>query len=190
MRAVIVLLIVLFLFSGGVCQTVNFFRENLTFVLEDGMFSVSGEYFFSSSSLKPVRTILFYPVVDFEKSVSKKSIVVFDVKKERFVDIKKWDSRGFAFPLYIGAGDTAVYHIEYSQALASDTARYILTSTKMWKKPLKEAFYRLVVRDGIWVRSFSFEPDTMYEVGNARVYEWKRSFFMPKKDFIVIFSGR
>jgi len=167
-------------------QIIDFFKENISFILVGDTLYVKGEYYFSNNSLRPAMTLLFFPIKDFLKSTIRESITVFNLKEKKYVKVTTRNKGGILFPLSIEPCDTSIYYVEYSQKIQSDTLHYYLTTTAKWNKPLLEAIYKLIIRKNVNVKSFSFYPDTIYAKGNLKIYIWEKHNFMPSKDFVVI----
>jgi len=167
-------------------QSINFFKEDMSFILIGDTLHVKGVYYFSNNSPRPAMTFLFFPIKDFLKSTIRESITVFDLKEKKPVKVTVGNKKGILFPLSLEPYDTAIYHIEYSQKLLSDTLHYFLTTTAKWNKPLLRAIYKLITRKNVNIKSFSFSPDTMYAKGNLKIYLWEKRNFMPSKDFVVV----
>lgn len=68
----------------------------------------------------------------------------------------------------------------YNQATYKPDARYILTTTSAWRRPLKNAHYFLKTNGVKRVQS-------NYEMKNAgrNVWNWERVDFMPKNDWLI-----
>jgi hypothetical protein len=98
------------------------------------------------------------------------------------------DKNGFLFLLRLLANDTIVYHIKYMQNIASDSVRYILTSTQQWNRALEYADYKLIVDKKFIITKFSYKPDTVNNMENAKIYSWTKTNFMPYFDMVFHFG--
>lgn len=187
MRFIIpVFIIILQITSCLYSQGIDFFKEDISFVLIGDTLHVKGEYHFCNNFSRPAMTFLFFPIKGFLKNTIRESISVFDLKEKKYVKVTARNKEGIFFPLSIEPCDTSIYYIEYSQKIMSDTLHYYLTTTAKWNKPLVEGTYKLIVRKNVNIKSFSFDPDTMYTKEDFKIYLWERHNFTPSKDFVVV----
>ena len=183
-----ILIIGIFLTSVlSVCSQDNlkFDEEYLTFELSRNLFQVSGVYLFSAND--SIERVILYPF-PVERVYGKAfDIHVKDVKTGKdlpFITAK--DSSGIRFRTKVSCSSQLL--IGYSQVLESNRAKYILTTTQNWNKPLKFADYKLVVDSGIDITSCSMEPQKKIVQGGKTVYFWQKKDFMPTTDFEVHFK--
>jgi hypothetical protein len=80
--------------------------------------------------------------------------------------------------------DTLVIHTIYRQKLRTDYARYILTSTQNWERPLSRARFEITLPAGATDAVFSF-PFVQEKRGEQEVWVYEATKFLPKKDIIV-----
>jgi len=94
-------------------------------------------------------------------------------------------------------GDGAHWHLEppggerfevlaiYRQLLHGRHARYIVTSTRAWRRPLRHARFELALPPGasLSAGSFPFEPD------DEGILVFEAEEFLPDEDIIVKWSG-
>jgi hypothetical protein len=180
-------LFLLFVFSSAVSgQRADFYKEDITFRLDSTSFDVDGYYWFTNHSDKPVNSNIFYPFPN-HPAESIDSIRLYNISAGKKVRFKMESGSGISFSLSIAPHDTALFQIGYRQKLKSDSAIYILKTTRGWGKPLQLAEYKLVVPDYLNIKRFSYPEDKTYKVMNYRIYYWKRETFMPDKDMIFYF---
>lgn len=77
--------------------------------------------------------------------------------------------------------DTVVVEAVYRQALRTEYARYIVTTTRAWGQPLRHAAFTIRLPDGATPLAFSF-PFTRRE---GAVYVYETDDFYPDRDIIV-----
>ncbi len=81
-------------------------------------------------------------------------------------------------------GDTLVAESVYRQRLHREYARYIVTSTRAWNRPLRRALFEIHLPDGATPTEFSF-PFTKRE-GNGQIYyTFEADSFFPDRDIVV-----
>ncbi|MBN2365234.1 MAG: hypothetical protein EH225_04315 [Calditrichaeota bacterium] len=169
-------------------QEMAFFQEDITFRIDNEYFQVDGFYWFSNKSGKRLEKSIYFPFGNSPHSKAIDSINVLNISKNTTADIINLSGRGFSFLLEVAPGDTEVYRIRYREELTCDSARYILTSTRRWNKPLEQAEYKLIVSGGVEITGFSIEADRIYGIDGERIYYWKRKEFMPENDMIFHFE--
>lgn len=182
-------LLVIFLISldyGADGPSLQFFREDLQFYLEGGKFRVDGLYYFRNAGDQPVKHVLFYPFPPVEKYGPVDSVFV-NPENDTTSLIVHQTTKGCYFQLKIPAGDKRILHIGYRQLLKDSLAKYIVTTTQIWKMPFEQAGYTLMVNDSLTVVSFSVKPDSAWREGQYRRYIWQRRNFMPDRDFEFVF---
>jgi len=166
-------------------DNLKFDEEYLTFELSRHLFQVSGVYLFSAND--SIEHLIYYPFPVDRIYGKAFDIFVKDVKtgKDLLFSTAK-DSSGIRFRTKV-AGSSQL-QIGYSQVLESNRAKYILTTTQNWNKPLKIADYKLVVDSGIVIISFTMEPQKKIVQGGKIIYFWQKKEFMPVTDFEVQFK--
>ncbi|MGE5497203.1 MAG: hypothetical protein ACM3Q2_03995 [Syntrophothermus sp.] len=181
MKAIIPVLIIISSFVFG--QRGDFFREDITFRLNEGCLDVDGYYWFANSSRVPVNNEIYYPfAADYGKSID--SIRLYNISAGYLPGWKMEDSGGIYFNLNIPPGDTVLLQIGYRQKLSGRRAQYILQTTQGWGKPIDIADYKLVTPDTLNIKYFSYPPDKSYVIEKKRIYSWEKRRFMPGKDMI------
>ncbi|MCK9616475.1 MAG: DUF4424 family protein [Lentimicrobiaceae bacterium] len=169
-------------------QSLDFFREDLTFEIDSACFYVQGDYYFRNNEKRPREIDILYPVPknDYTKLVD--TIMVFDQKNiSKPLDLSVKDSV-FSFKLFLNPVSTSILKVFYRQHHDGKSCRYILLTTQKWGKPIENARYSLVVKQNIKIISFSYPPDSMKQFGDSIVYFWDKKNFMPDRDFIIYFD--
>ncbi len=142
-------LIVLFHLALTPCvlsQEIEFFKESISFQLTCESFFVDGYYWFSNVSDKNVEKLIFYPFGNTTSTEVIDSVEVFNMTKGFTQQVTKRTEGGIYFIATLAARDTVVYRVMYRQKLFYDSVRYILRSTRQWRKPLESAEYTLRVQ--------------------------------------------
>ncbi len=186
-----VLLLFAAIIAGHVAraQELEFFREDLSFTLQEDQFIVDGLYCFRNNSREEIRKMLFYPFPDTEY-YGEISFLSIHVAGDTVSMVSRVTDHGSLFKLILPPGEEAMYRITYHQQLVPHEARYILTSTQEWGNPLEEANYTLLVPKELSVASFSIDPDATEEGPGHYKFVWSRKDFMPQIDFIFTFVKR
>lgn len=82
------------------------------------------------------------------------------------------------FNLFFKAHEKVKILVEYRQRAPERNAKYILTTTKPWKHPLRKGIYRLFPQEVIITRS-----NYALESGNHDAFRFQRTNFMPQDDW-------
>ncbi len=174
-------------YGSALGQEITFDREDITFALRGKTFSVDGYYWFINPSDSHSEAVMYYPFGADPETERIDTVVLRNVSQNSAPAILSRNQRGIQFLLRVEPGDTVVYNIGYTQSVASDSVVYILTTTQQWKRPLNLAEYRLMTGDDIALTGFSYEPDTLYNIGEQKIFYWKRERFSPKTDMVFHF---
>jgi len=184
----ICLITLFFLMVGltGYSQKTDFFKEDLTFKLGQGLFVVDGLYYFRNTTDAEVRQILFYPFPDVGQYGEIGFIEITKVG-DTISQLASQTTKGALFKVQIPANNEITYHIIYGQKLKTNLAKYIITTTQKWGKPFEEADYKLEIPESVTISSFSIAPDTVIQKDKFKIYSWSRKDFMPVTDFDFTF---
>ena len=182
-KTVIILIFICRVLYG---QRADFFKEDITFRLDSVHFSTEGYYWFSNTSDKPVHSNIYYPFPNFSNEKID-SVHIFNISAGADVKYIKEEDHGISFNLFLGPNDTVLFQIGYRQKLQSDSAVYILRTTKGWGKPLNTAEYNLIISKNFVIKKFSYPPLKSYNIKNKKIYIWRMKNFMPIYDMIFHF---
>jgi hypothetical protein len=169
-------------------QDLTFYKEDITFTLGTNHFTVDGLYWFANRANKSCESLIYYPYGINSTTENVDSMEITNVSENSIPKIVGKDKNGFLFLLRLLANDTIVYHIKYMQNIASDSVRYILTSTQQWNRALEYADYKLIVDKKFIITKFSYKPDTVNNMENAKIYSWTKTNFMPYFDMVFHFG--
>jgi hypothetical protein len=177
---------ILFICTSLAGQQISFDKEDITFYLDSEFIKVVGNYWFSNQTNELIESDIYYP---FPHSAGKAidSISVYNLSKVQELPFQRENKFGLSFYLITEPSDTVICQIKYRQALNSDSAVYILESTKSWNLPLNFADFKLVIPDSLNITKFSYPPDKSYEIEKFKIYLWKRKNFMPDQNMIFHF---
>lgn len=181
------LLIILLISVALECQPIEFFREDITFTIQDSFFCVDGVYHFCNVTEKPVTSILFYPFPVDSLYAGVDSVFIYNLTDSIPVDLRRKES-GVSFQVSLEPFRVGKYKIFYTQKLYGNKAEYILKTTKYWEKPLQVANFQLEIPSHIKIDSLSYEPDSVYVNEGKSKYFWQMKNFMTDKNFIILFE--
>ena len=168
-------------------QSIQFYREDISFTINDGYFYVDGVYNFCNNSDSEIQKILFYPFPQDDSYGEVDSIFAVDVKNNVSV-LSKYGETGAYFIISIEPYGVVSYRIGYRQKIETNKAEYILMTTKIWGLPFDNAHYSLTIPAKYDITSFSYEPDSVSTNEANKVYYWTKLNFMPDKNFIIEFK--
>jgi hypothetical protein len=166
-------------------QDLQFYREDIIFSINMKYVEINGEYYFCNVGEKDIRLALFYPFPENTKGLID-SLVVEDLKTKAVIPHREAGS-GIHFELFVKAYGQSAYRVFFRQKLNENYFRYILNSTATWGKSLEFANYELQMSLTIIPDSLTYPPDTSFIQNNLRHYKWKKTDFMPDRDFEVFF---
>jgi hypothetical protein len=158
---------------------VSFFEEHIDFALDKRYFTINGIYSFSNSTDRIVRQKIIFPFAKNGATVD--SIRIFDLNKQRTL-LHRQIKDAVVFDISVLPNDTLDVNIFYRQTRLPKNI-YIITSTKVWGKPLKKAFYSLTLPRGEKATGFSYKPDSTSINKHGNVYFWRKSDFLPDNEF-------
>ncbi|MCK4412784.1 MAG: hypothetical protein KAY32_04505 [Candidatus Eisenbacteria sp.] len=95
------------------------------------------------------------------------------------------DGRGARWRIPLPA-DTTLVRAVYHQALYAEYARYIVTTTSVWDRPLVHARFEIFLPESARAPEFSFPFQAPDEPGAPYVYEEEN--FLPDRDITVTWS--
>ncbi len=170
-------------------QAVDFFKEDLNFFLTQDEFIVRGVYFFANNSGDPYKGKLWYPLPDSNVT----DIKVYNEKFQKLACSLRNQGQGewgAGIPLQIAPKDTTFIIVRYHQKVTDGRVRYIVTSTRRWKRPLKSAYFQLTLDRSVGSVGFSFRPQQKKKVNGGVFYSWQFTNFYPDEDFWIYFKDK
>lgn len=167
--------------ASGLAQPLSFFREKITLAIDSATCQVSGEYYFKNTSQREAVAALYYPFPVRSALPYPTDISVFDVTSERVVSYTPSDS-GIHFPIQIAPRSIVLYRVDYVQPAPAGEMEYILTTTRLWNRPLELAEFVLHVPRTIecLTHSLPFFPIHVDEKRSS--YYCKLEDFMPTQN--------
>lgn len=163
-------------------NTIDFIEEHIDFSLDNKNFSVNGIFTFYNNSNEVVRQRIIFPfAVETEQIDSIRIIHLNQYRTTHYTLLEK----AVSFDLIFLPKDTLDISVYYRQKTKTINT-YILTSTKMWGKPLDKAVYTLTTTKDMNISSFSYAPDTIRIIQDKKTYYWEKYHFLPENDFDVM----
>jgi hypothetical protein len=182
-------LIPVFLFlciSFSNSQSVEFYKEDLKFSIENDWFNVSGTYYFRNLTGDTIRRFLIYPLPDEKVFGVTDSVKISPLEKnDPAGKLKRVNPNRASFTIFILPHGTATYKIDYRQQIRVNKMKYILTSMRTWRNRLEEADFELSFPADLCIDSVNFIPDKVMLRDGKIVWQWRKSNFMPEKDIDI-----
>src|SRR4030042_2195870 len=124
---------------------VHFYEEELTFTIREHSVLVEGNYYFKNltSEIKIVR--LFYPFVIDTNQYYPDTIQI----GLPYADEKS----GITFALSVPGLKENNFNIRFNQPIRFKSYKYITTTTRIWKRPIQKAVFKIIAPDTIEVKA-------------------------------------
>jgi hypothetical protein len=184
------LLIPVFLFlciSFSNSQSVEFYKEELKFSIENNWFYVSGTYYFRNLTGDTIQRFLIYPLPDEKEFGVTDSIKITPLEKnDPAGKLKRVNPNRASFTIFILPRGTAAYKIDYRQQIQANKMKYILTSMRTWHNNLERADFELTYPVNLCIGFINFLPDTVMLLDGNIIWRWSKSNFMPDRDVDII----
>jgi hypothetical protein len=168
---------------------VTFYREYVIVEPSPGRTSVSARYYFRNTSDRPVRQVISYPFPVDRFHLYPRVVRVWEETSEglRPMGFVHHD-RSVRWSMRFDPREDKLVRVDYIQDIASPHARYIVTTTKYWERPIELAEFEFRVPVSLDSVRLSFEPDRRSVSGDTVVYYMRREEFMPDEDLDVTWS--
>lgn len=177
------------LFTGNSSsQSLQFYREDISFEIRDTFFYVDGIYNFCNNGNVKIQKVLFYPFPLDSLYGEVDSVFMTDFNSGSKNTITNRSEKGFFFEIILAPYGINKYRISYRQKLLKNKAEYILLTTQKWSKPFENAIYKLTTPANIKITSFSYVPDDTIQSGDKTMYYWNKKDFMPDNNMVFYFD--
>lgn len=180
-------LTITFIFSLG--QFPDFYRENINISVKDSIVEVAGYYYLFNNDVDDIKIALAYPF-PINKDLKFPSVVsVFDNTHKNKIPYRKRE-KSISFPVPISALDSTIVLINYTQVCTNKNFEYILTSTRLWGKPLELAEFTIEIDSNLRLLSHSYDFDSTYTNKDKIYYYFKRENFLPNENINLKWERR
>ncbi len=168
-----------------ISQSLQFYREDIVFQIQEDAVITEADYYFCNVGDKDIRTILFYPFPAQTMDLID-SLVVLDLGSKEIIPYQEGKS-GVFFEIFVKAYGQTAYRVFFRQKENEGHFKYILNSTTSWRRPLEFAGYELQMPSSFILDSLNYSPDTSFIQNDVQHFIWKKADFMPDKDFEVFY---
>ena len=167
-------------------RPIEFFAEEITLSVTDSTSNVTGIYYFRNNTAREGNYPVVFPFYVDSLALFPDRIESFEVQSNSVdlpLEIRKYEERNsIVINIPLRPNAVTIWRLDYRQRILGHSARYILTSTQSWGRPLSEATYEFVVPSDFTGVHVWPEPDTMTEAGHYCKYLAHRINFMPSRD--------
>ena len=160
---------------------VHFAREEIVMDVRPGALEVRGMYHFTCSAKEPLVVSVFYPFPLDSTHLYPDSI---EIREHGF---QKQDS-GIAFRMRFRPEAEDSFFAYYRQPLKINSATYIVTTTRKWKRPIDLARFRVTVPASFTDVRLTFKADSVARSDSAVTYFFTRKKFYPDRDVTVMWK--
>jgi hypothetical protein len=173
--------ILLLAFSCLSCQKqtglpIDFYKEQVNIEVSADQARVTGEYFFKNLTGEAKKIIFYYPFpVDSVQLYPSPILLDFPFTK---------DTTGLEFVLSIGSKAEERFKITYVQSLKVRRFRYITTTTREWRRAIKEAKFIVTAPRDLHLK-INYPVAKTIERGNNNIYTIIRKQFYPDTDLVI-----
>jgi hypothetical protein len=176
-------------FIYGASQLPDFYRENINITINDSTAEVEGYYYLFNNNVDDIKIALAYPFPVNEGLKFPSVISVFDNTAKNNIAYKK-RKKSISFPVSISALDSTIILINYIQKCPSGFFEYILTSTRLWGKPLELAEFTIKIDSNLKLLSHSYNFDSTYQKKDKTHYYFKKENFLPNENIYIRWERR
>ncbi len=133
---------------------IQFYREDVHVWIDEGEVTVEGIYYYRNRTDKPRTLRLLYPFPIDSLHMYPHEI---NVLNSDFTKTKK----GITYNVVFDSKGLNTSTVVYKQKILSKSAKYILTTAKSWKEPIKRARFVVSLPEDFECVSMSYEPDSI-----------------------------
>jgi hypothetical protein len=176
---------------------IHFAREEIAMDVRPGTLEVRGMYHFTCSSKEPLVASVFYPFpldsthlypdsIELRTSNANRQSADSEVRSSALElrTFMRQDS-GVAFRMRFRPEAEDSFFAYYRQPLKVNSATYIVTTTRKWKRPIDLARFRVTVPASFKDVSLTFKADSVTRSDSNVTYFFTRKKFYPDRDVTV-----
>lgn len=162
---------------------VSFCREEVALDVRPGLLRVSANYHFFSSATQPLTGLMLYPF-PLDSGHAWPDSIVIPGHRFRLAD------SGVTFLMKFPPRAEDSFQAFYRQPLLGNAARYIVTSTRKWKRPIDLARFRISVPADLPGVQLNYQPDSITRADSVITFWFARRRFYPDSDVVVTWAAR
>jgi hypothetical protein len=139
-------------------------------------------YHFTNSLANPATAVIFYPFPLDSIHAWPDSVLVPGYEFER-------SDSGVAFKMLFKPQVEDSFLAYYRQSLHGRQARYIVTTTQVWKRAIDQARFRIIVPANFKDVKLNYKPDAVVRTDTTVIYSFTRRGFFPNKDVVITWKS-
>jgi len=176
---------------------VHFAREEIAMDVKPGTLGVRGMYHFTCSAKEPLVASVFYPFpldsthlypdsIELRTSNANRQSADSEVRSSA-LELRAFvrQDSGVAFRMRFRPETEDSFFAYYRQPLKTNSATYIVTTTRKWKRPIDLARFRVTVPASFKDVRLTFKADSVANSDSTVTYFFTRKKFYPNKDVTV-----
>jgi hypothetical protein len=174
-------------FFSGYFTTVRFDRERIEVDLDKGRIHVRGLYHYTNSSALPAALTLQVPFpVDRQHPEPDWYALYESTADGRTLASLAPSVRGSRvyFRLLFRPRESKWIRLDYEQRADSTEGCYLLTTTRAWRRPIRQADYVLHLAPDLELASSNYAVQPEPWVGKGRAYTFSKTNFYPDQDWV------
>ena len=145
---------------------------------------IRGVYFFVNSDTSTMSTVIYYPLPVDSVFDYPHYIMVTDLSNKRNVEYMK-KKEGVTWKQVISPRSTDSVLVVYRQKTRKAKGRYILTTTRNWKRPLERADFTVIIPSDITLTYWSLQSDSVSMRNGTITYHSFQKNFFPDRDMLL-----
>lgn len=172
--------------SENLANPIEFIKEKVVILLLHEKARVEGIYFFHNSSEKAQKINILYPFHRDKDHPYPHSIEIWELNSDSLKTLQ-W-ARGtndICWEMRFLAKEIKKIKVQYVQSIKKKSFTYILTSTKKWRKPIKESNFTVKVPTYFKNVQLSYPANRIGKKDDLIFHFINKKDFMPQKDLIV-----
>jgi hypothetical protein len=163
----------------------RFEREQITILVHPDHIVVDGIYFYRNPYPFPIVQGMSVPLPADEQHPIPVDLQVAELSpRPQVLRLRTVWGRP-RFDLALLRGETVTLHVHYYQQAPGFNARYILTTTQPWFRPLQEGEYRLIAH-GVTLLQSNYPLSEI----TGGVAQFRQTRFMPQQDWVFSWKAR
>ena len=162
----------------GPSGPVHFAREEVELNVRPGTLEVTGTYHLMCESETPIAGVILYPF-PIDSAHSFPDTVA--IRGRRFAR----SDTAVTFTMRFRPGREDSFTAWYRQPLSRNSARYIVTSTRKWNRPIDTARFTITVPANLPGAKLNYRADSTTRTDSTLTWHFTRRRFWPSVDVIV-----
>jgi hypothetical protein len=172
--------------SAAQTSPIRFYREYVKVEPAPGSAKVTALYYFRNASDRKVHQDIFYPFPVDRFELYPRVIRVYQKTSDglRPMGFSQHEA-GVLWSMTFQPLEAETVKVVYVQDIKRPRAKYIVTTTRFWQRPIERAEFEFRVPASLDSVRLNFKPDTETVSGDTVVYYMRQDAFMPDEDLIV-----